>query len=59
MRFYDRPLDVQSGKALHPIREGGRIASGTMDKIKKITTPNTENRYTPHKEEEAGYHPAQ
>ena len=46
MRFYDRPLDAQSGKALHPIREGGRIVSGTMDKIKKITTPNTENRYS-------------
>lgn len=35
MRFYDRPLDAQSGKALHPIREGSRIASGTMNKIKK------------------------
>ena len=46
MRFYDRPLDVQSGKALHPIREGSRIPSGTMNKIKKITTPNTENRYS-------------
>ena len=46
MRFYDRPLDVQSGKALHPIREGSRIASGTMNKIKKTTTPNTENRYS-------------
>ena len=45
MRFYDRPLDVQSGKALHPIREGSRIASGTMNKIKK-TTPDTENRYS-------------
>ena len=35
MRFYDRPLDAQSGKALHPIRGGSRIPSDTMNKIKK------------------------